>query len=147
MLPLVLDMQVPLVVAAGALVAVAVVVGALAQHKTLVEILVHGQQVLRKMREELLVLVGGRVQLKHGGLQVRMQHPGAVGGHLLNRVGPVLLNKPVDGTYDWCLLSLSSINRTNLIDICDGPDHVSHCPSFKLLKQATVQSLDWHPDQ
>jgi hypothetical protein len=118
MLPLVLDMQVPLV-AAGPLVAVAVVVGVLVQHKTLGEIPVHGQQVLRKMREELPVLVGGRVQLKHGELQVRMQHPGAVGGHLLNKAGAVLLNKPVDGTYDGCLLSLSIV--THLIDICGCP--------------------------
>jgi len=99
---LVLDMQVPLV-AAGPLVAVAVVVGTLAQHKTLGEIPVHGQQVLRKTREGLPMLVGERVQLRRGELQVRMQHPGAVGGRLLNRAGAVLLNKPVDGTYDGYL--------------------------------------------
>lgn len=98
-LPLAQGTQVPPAAAVGVLV---VVVGALVQHKTPGEVPVRGQQVLHKTQE--LPVVGQRVQLNPGqAVQVQMQDlvlPVVVGGHLLNRAGVVLLNKPADGTYD-----------------------------------------------
>jgi len=109
-LPPALGTQVLPVEAAGVRVAAAAAVGALVQYKVLVEIPVHGRQVLRKIRGELLV-VGGRAQLNHGeAVQVQMQGLLAADGvRRLNKAGAVPLNRPADGIYDVFALRVFSL--------------------------------------